>query len=272
MEFGLSFLSLFILLITGLIGGIVAIRLRQPLILGELVAGILIGLLGFYIPKFEIIETTSLNFLAEIGICALLFNVGLEINLPRIRTIGTIAVTVAVVGVILPFLMGYIVSSGFGLSHTTSLVIGASLTATSVGITAEVLEELNESSSDIGNIVVSAAVLDDILGLFILTIVTGITTQGKTVSSILRVIFITVFFFGVSFVFFRPLACDLLDWIEKKFQKKTCAYSQLWISVPFCVCCAKNWARFNSGRIHRWICVVESQGERRNIRSFSTHC
>ena len=119
--------------------GWLAQRIGQPAVLGELVAGVLLGgsLLG-------VVDTHDhvLHFLAELGVVILLFEIGLETDLVRLVAVGAASLTVAVVGVILPFALGYAVCRLWGLENTAAIVAGATLTATSVGITARVLSDL----------------------------------------------------------------------------------------------------------------------------------
>lgn len=171
----------FILLIAKFAGLIE--RFGQPAVLGELVAGVIIGnltLLG--IGLFEPIKTDNiLIFLAELGVIVLLFQIGLESNISKMRKVGAKAFWVAIIGVVAPFVLGtYIVGPWLlpGLSSTAYLFLGAALTATSVGITARVFKDLNALSTPSAQIVLGAAVIDDVLGLIILAVVSAIATIG----------------------------------------------------------------------------------------------
>jgi len=134
-------------------------------VIGELLAGLLIGpsLLGWVSPD------TTMKLLAEIGIILLLFEVGMDTDLSRLARSGSKPIVVAVLGFTLPFALGYSVSAWvFGLSEFTALFIGGTLTATSIGITVRVLDDLGKRQSDEAQIVIGAAVLDDILGVLVL--------------------------------------------------------------------------------------------------------
>jgi Kef-type K+ transport system membrane component KefB len=171
--------------------GAVAQRFGQPAVLGELIAGVFVGssVLGVVDPKQE-----TFHLLAEIGVVILLFEIGLETDLRRLLALGGPAAVVALVGVVLPFAMGYGVCLAFGLEHGVCIVAGASLTATSVGITARVLADLGRLQDVESQIILGAAVLDDILGLIILAVVQGLAA-GKPVT-LGRVLVITALAFG----------------------------------------------------------------------------
>jgi len=178
-----TFLWIAVLLIAAKIAGLVE-RIGQASVLGELVMGVILGnliLLG--IPFFEPAkENATLAFLAELGVVILLFQVGLESNLQKMRKVGLPAFLVAVVGVVLPFATGtYLVGPWLlpGLSAPAYLFLGAALTATSVGITARVFKDLGKLQMPEAQIVLGAAVIDDVLGLIILAVVSAIATSGS---------------------------------------------------------------------------------------------
>lgn len=175
--------------------GIAAQHIRQPAVLGELVAGIILGpsLLGILNPS-----DPTISAFAEFGVLILLFMIGLETDLRRLARVGGAAGAVACVGVVLPFGLGYAVASALGLAPITSVVCGATLTATSVGISARVLSDLGLLDTDEGQIVLGAAVIDDVIGLIILAIVstllagTALTVGGAGVTAAAAVGFIVV--------------------------------------------------------------------------------
>lgn len=170
-------LSLVIILAAAKLGGHLFERLRLPAVLGELVGGIVLGnlsLVGYsgldFLKQEEVIDV-----LAEIGVIFLLFTVGLESNIRDLMRVGLSSFLVASLGVIAPSLLGAAVSYGF-LPHEPILVhvfIGATLCATSVGITARVLKDLGKLDMDESRIILGAAVIDDVMGLVILALVTG---------------------------------------------------------------------------------------------------
>jgi Na+:H+ antiporter len=159
-------------------------RLGQPPVLGELAAGILLGnlpLLGFH--GLDFIRTDpQLALLAELGVVVLLFQVGLESNLAEMRRVGVAAGIVATAGVIAPMALGYGVHAWLAPERTwhTHLFVGAVLTATSVGITARVLRDLGKIDTTTGRVILGAAVIDDVLGLIVLAVVTGVVESAAT--------------------------------------------------------------------------------------------
>lgn len=158
--------------------GELAERIGQPAVLGEMVGGIVIGVSGL-----RLIDARGpvIHVLAELGVLLLLFLIGLETDIYRLLAVGRSSVAVALAGVILPFAAGYGVGILAGLPTTVSLFLGAALTATSVGITARVLSDLGQLKSDEAQVILGAAVFDDILGLVLLTVVSAIAA-GETLT------------------------------------------------------------------------------------------
>ena len=158
--------------------GALAQRLGQPSVLGELLAGIILGgsVLGLLDPN-----APAIHALAEIGVLVLLFEIGLHTDIRSLASVGGSATTVAVVGVALPFALGWFVGRALGMPTIPALVAAASLTATSVGISARVLGELGVLERPEGRVVLGAAVLDDIIGLVILSVVSS-TVAGAALS------------------------------------------------------------------------------------------
>jgi Kef-type K+ transport system membrane component KefB len=168
------------LLATTKVLGLLAQRFGQPSVVGELVAGIILGksLLGILDPGDPVIHT-----LAALGVIVLLFEIGLSTDIRSLLGVGGEAMAVAVVGVVLPFALGYGVCAALGLPAIPSIVAGAALTATSIGISARTLADLGELRSSEGQIVLGAAVIDDVIGLVILSVVGGIV-GGVTLSAL----------------------------------------------------------------------------------------
>jgi Kef-type K+ transport system membrane component KefB len=166
-----------LILIVAKLGGELFERIKQPAVLGELVAGIVVGnlaLAGFH--GLDFLKTNEvIGALAEIGVIILLFEVGLESNLREMLEVGWSSLFVAVAGVIAPFFLGWGVSAYFipGEARLGHIFIGATLCATSVGITARVLKDLGHLQSRESRIILGAAVIDDVLGLLILAVVAG---------------------------------------------------------------------------------------------------
>lgn len=179
---GATFLWIVIILLAAKLSTLVE-RLGQPPVLGELVIGVILGnlfLIG--IDFFEPIKSEPIiNFLAQLGVVILLFQVGLESNIEEMRRVGLRAFWVACVGVVIPFFLATAVVGPLllpGLSLNAYLFLGATLTATSVGITARVFRDLGRLQTAEAQIVLGAAVIDDVLGLIILAVVSAIVTQG----------------------------------------------------------------------------------------------
>jgi Kef-type K+ transport system membrane component KefB len=158
--------------------GAAAKWIGQPAVLGELVAGVILGasVTGLVDPRHEV-----LHLLAELGVIILLFEIGLETDLGKLIRVGGVSTVVAVAGVVLPFALGYAVCRALGLSNLVGIVAGATLTATSVGITGRVLADLNRLQEVESQIILGAAVIDDVIGLVILAVVSGLT-QGQAVT------------------------------------------------------------------------------------------
>jgi Kef-type K+ transport system membrane component KefB len=171
-------LSLAVILVGAKLGGHVAARVRQPPVLGELVIGVVLGnltLFGFHGLDF-LLTSASVAMLAELGVILLLFQVGLESTVAQMLKVGLSSFLVATLGVIGPFLLGVGVGVVLlpGESIYAQIFLGATLTATSVGITARVLKDLGRSQTGEARIILGAAVIDDVQGLIILAVVTGI--------------------------------------------------------------------------------------------------
>ncbi len=179
-EGALSIPAILLVLATILAGakffGELAERIGQPAVLGELIAGVLLGpsVLAFVDPGLPII-----HILAEIGVVILLFQIGLETDLRKLLSVGGTAAMVALVGVVLPFGLGYAIGAWLGLGNLETLVIAAALTATSVGITARVLSDLGRLNDTESQVVLGAAVIDDIIGLIILAVVSKLVAGGE---------------------------------------------------------------------------------------------
>ena len=166
--------DLLILLVAAKFAAEVAERIHVPAVVGEIVAGVVIGpsLLG-------LVGTTDvLEVLAELGVILLLLQVGLEMDVRDLAAVGRASMSVAVIGVVLPMAMGFGVGVAFDYDGNTALFLGAALAATSVGITARVFSDLRALTSVEARTVLGAAVADDVLGLVILTVVVRIVTEG----------------------------------------------------------------------------------------------
>ncbi|BAP58103.1 sodium/hydrogen exchanger [Thioploca ingrica] len=177
-----TFIWIAVLLLLAKIAGLIE-RVGQPPVLGELIMGIILGNLVLVgVPWFESAKHNELlEFLAQLGVVILLFQVGLESNVTEMAKTGWRAFWVAVVGVTVPFILGtYLVGPLImpGLSNNAYLFLGAALTATSVGITSRVFQDLGKLKIPEAKIILGAAVIDDVLGLIILAVVAAIAKTG----------------------------------------------------------------------------------------------
>lgn len=188
-------LGLALILFLAKIGGAIMVRLKQPAVLGELLVGVLMGnLMLFGFDFFEFLRpppvdghgavsavSTTVDMLARIGVILLLFEVGLESNLGDMRRVGLSAFVVATLGVIAPMGLGWLVGQWFlpEESWHVHLFLGATLCATSVGITARVLKDLGRTDQKESQIILGAAVIDDVLGLIVLAVVQALIQKGE---------------------------------------------------------------------------------------------
>src|SRR4051812_27142358 len=193
--------------------GEIAQRLGQPAVLGELIGGILVGVSGLrLVPP----HGQTIQLLSQLGVIILLFLIGLETDLKRLLSVAGSATAVAVVGVALPFAGGMAAGHFLGFSTMVAVFLGASLTATSVGITARVLSDLGHLHDDESQVILGAAVVDDILGLVLLTLI-SIVAEGErlTTMSVLRVVGTAFGFVVAAIVIGSWLAPYLIRAIER---------------------------------------------------------
>ena len=198
------FLYLLTILLTARLMAEIAVRLKFPSVIGELMAGIILGpsLLGWLEPN------EVLKLLAEIGIILLLFHVGLETDVRRLANTGKKSLVVALGGLIFPFASGFSLGYWmFDLSLLVSLFIGGALTATSIGITIRVLSDLNQQQTKVGQIVLGAAVLDDVMGVVLLALLYEFSIGGgiNMINASKVLIFVGAFFI------LAPLAAKVIS-------------------------------------------------------------
>ncbi|HET8796474.1 MAG TPA: cation:proton antiporter [Thermoanaerobaculia bacterium] len=193
--------------------GELAERIGQPAVLGEMVGGIVIGVSGLHLIDAH---NPVLHVLAELGVILLLFLIGLETDIRRLLSVGGAASAVAAVGVVLPFAAGFGVGAWLGYPTTVSVFLGAALTATSVGITARVLSDLGHLKSDESQVILGAAVVDDIIGLVLLTTISAVAAGEKlTVLGVTRIVAIAFGFVAVALVIGSLLAPRLIRLIAR---------------------------------------------------------
>ncbi len=193
------FKTLAIIIVAAEIFGLIARKLKAPQVVGQIIAGLLIGpsVIGIIAPSGDL--KTALNVMAEIGVILIMFSAGLETDLKDLVKTGPKAFLIACAGVAVPLGMGYLMSSlfhGFAAPGTTEFVknifIGTIMTATSVSITVQALRELGHLKGTVGTTILSAAIIDDVIGIVVLTFVIGLKEPGTDFT---KVIVNTVLFF-----------------------------------------------------------------------------
>ncbi len=208
------FLYLLVILLTARLFAELAVRFKSPSVIGELFAGIVIGpsLFGWIEP------VEALKLMAEIGIILLLFEVGLSTDIKRLIRSGTKSTIVAIIGFIAPLFFGFSIGYWlFDLSLLISLFIGGTLTATSIGITVRVLTDLKLNNSHQGQIVLGAAVLDDVLGVMLLALLYEFSIGGgvNLVNAAKVLVFVSAFFV------LAPVLAKLLSMVIKRFHARS---------------------------------------------------
>ncbi|MCK5483563.1 MAG: cation:proton antiporter [Gemmatimonadetes bacterium] len=221
------FFILIVILLSGKFLGELVERRGQPAVLGELVAGVILGgsVLGV-IPDAGTQMYEIIHVFAEIGVSILLFEIGLETDLKEMFSVGRTASAVALVGVVLPFGLGFLYwytanpSIGVtpeGISFTiVCIFVGATLTATSVGITARVLSDLERMHTPEARIIIGAAVIDDVLGIVILAVVAGLASGAAVgVFAISKIFVFAVGFLVLAVLIGNRFAPILFDAVDK---------------------------------------------------------
>ena len=226
-------LTLVFVYLASKLGGELSKLVDLPPVLGELVAGVLVGVSALHLLVFpetgavasdsvvitilekiagltpenmgEVFNTSSevISILAELGVIILLFEIGLESDLRELQKVGSRAAIVAVVGVVAPFIAGTVgLILIFGMPTIPAVFAGAALTATSIGITSKVLSELGQLKSTEGQIIVGAAVIDDVLGIIVLAVVASLAKTGDVdiANLVYLIISATAFLFGSIFL------------------------------------------------------------------------
>ncbi len=222
------FLYLGVILLTTKILGIICRKLGLPQVVGALLAGMFLGPITGFIkvgvnPEIDIV----LKALSQIGVLMIMFSSGLDTNIKEIKKNGLPSIVITLLGVIVPLIFGFLVGWGIDKQFKPfnsqadimhSLFFGIMLTATSVGITVEVLKELGKLKGKVGSSILSAAILDDIIGILILSIVISLNGSGSGEGSVsiaetvIRVLLFFVFAVGAG-----VLCHYLIKWMSKKF-------------------------------------------------------
>jgi Kef-type K+ transport system membrane component KefB len=220
----LIYLAIF--LIAAKIGGLLAAKLKQPPVFGELLMGILIGpsvagwvsqQLGFFTALIDptTVAGDFISTLSDLGIILLLFLAGLSIDVSELKDAGKPSFVVATTGVITAFLLGFGVAYLFGWSSLQAAFVGAVLAATSVGITVRTLMDINRLHTKVGMTILGAAVIDDVMGIVIVSILAGLAYGGVSFLGLAENIgLIAIFFTVVIYIGFK-LIPRMMTYIEK---------------------------------------------------------
>ncbi len=195
--------------------GLLARKLKAPMVVGEIIAGLVIGPCLLNVVK----PTEFISMMAEIGVILIMFSAGLETNLQELKKSGLAAFIIACVGVLVPLVGGSLLYMGMygfaavGTDHFFKAVfIGSIMTATSVGITVEVLKEMGHLQSRVGQTILSAAIIDDIIGIIVLTFVLGFKDpDSNTLLVTGKIVLFLVLSVILGYIFYK-----LFKWYDEK--------------------------------------------------------
>jgi len=199
--------ALLVILIAAGLGRLLSKGLRQPVVFGELFLGIILGNLIILAEPAQ----APVSDIASIGILLLLFSTGLGLNFEEFKRLEIASSSVAALGVVLPFILGYLVTIYFGFSYIVALFVGVALVATSIGVGASILTEFRMLRTRIGTLIMGAAVIDDVIGVVMMSVLIGFVATGSMpLQEMFLIVFLTILFFAVSFTvgikFFRKLS------------------------------------------------------------------
>jgi Kef-type K+ transport system membrane component KefB len=206
-------LVLGVVILTAKLFGAAVRKVGQPAVLGELAAGVVLGrsVLGILDPSDPVVHALS-----ELGVIVLLLEIGLHTDLRSLLAVGSSSLTVGLAGVVLPFGLGYGVAHAVGLDVVPSVVCGAALTATSIGISARVLTDLRQLQTKEGQVVLGAAVLDDVIGLVILSVVSQLASGSSvTPLDVAKTTAIAIGFIVVAIVVGERLVPPLFRLVQR---------------------------------------------------------
>ena len=226
MDFGSVFLMMVVLLVLAAIGSKIFTHFGMPGLIGEIIVGIIIA--NLIIGNWSFLGTLGidmnggsqnydiLELFAELGVVFLLFSIGLSTNVRELLSVGKAAMTVATVGVIVPLIAGFLIILVYDNNLTYALFLGAALVATSVGITARVIKDMNLLDTKEAKIIIGAAVIDDVEGMVVLAIVVGMTaTGGTSVSNIALISAEAVAFVAISIAAALWVVPRVKDYLQK---------------------------------------------------------
>lgn len=189
-----TLLYIAVILVFTKIGGIISKKFKMPEVLGALLAGVIIGPAVFNIVQYD----KNLELLSNLGVIFLMFGAGLETDVEKFKKAGLSSFVIALLGVIMPFVLGFLGLYVFTGNMFENLFISVILTATSVSITVETLTELGKLNSNAGTNILGAAVIDDVLGLIAISVLLAVTGETSSSSSLTLTLLEIVLFCGIS--------------------------------------------------------------------------
>ncbi len=203
----------------------VCTKINMPQVVGLLLSGVIIGLIN-YIPNQEILTETSMEgigFIAKLGVILIMFSAGLETDVKQIKSVGAPAMVITLAGVVFPMGLGFLVAcifnGGFSAGRDVilnNLFYGVILTATSVSVSVATLKELGKLNSKVGTTVIAAAIIDDIIGVIVLSFVIAMKGSDGEAKSPVKVIILTVLFFVAAGIFGNVVK-QVMRKIEKRY-------------------------------------------------------
>jgi len=203
-------INLLLILSAALIGRKLCQKIRQPVILGELLAGIALASIG--VAQL----TQPVQFIADLGIVILLFSTGLAVDFDELKRLGKPSATIAFTGAFFPFALGYAFAVFSGFSFLQAFFIGSVLVATSIGVSAEILSEARMLKTRLGTLIMGSAVFDDIIGVLVLGFLTGMVGGAIIWEETILLVVLTALFFSLSLFFVTRIIARISRFIVFK--------------------------------------------------------
>ncbi|MDD2779634.1 MAG: cation:proton antiporter, partial [Candidatus Methanomethylophilaceae archaeon] len=232
MDLGIVFLTIVLVLFLAKISSVVFEKFGIPGLVGEILIGIVIANLVIgdwsFMKVLDLEDTTSINsqfffVLAEMGVIFLLFSVGLEMRVCDLMKVGRTAFLVASLGIIFPFIFGFVLMLAYDGNMYHALFLGAAMVATSVGITAKVIKDLKVMNTKESRIIIGAAVIDDIIGMIVLAVVVGMAQSGSLDIISIGEIVLKAVIFVVAILFLCSKVVPRFDrWWRSRFIPRPC--------------------------------------------------
>lgn len=246
MDLGIVFLTIVLILALAKISSVVFERFGVPGLVGEILIGIVIAnlIIGDWslMGVLDLVNEDSVNsqffyVLAEIGVIFLLFSVGLEMRVSDLMKVGKTAMLVAVLGVMLPFIFGFVLMMAWDGEMYHALFLGAAMVATSVGITAKVIKDLRVMNTKESRIIIGAAVIDDITGMIVLAVVVGMAQSGSLDMLNISMIVVKAVIFVIAILFICAYAVPRFDkWWRSRYIPKPCDINYVMLTVATIAC------------------------------------